>query len=236
VVASVEDPCVSTNARGLDGTIRHWEGIAAAGIESIVIVGGVLAAALHIFSTKEEIWEPSTRSTHLEVLAERPNSEDEVHLDDRHQSDKTNGEDPGKATCESTAMLLQHRRKHSALVLDDQVHQDVSHVKDEADDSVIEIQPHVGLQAVHYSPNCCQDEGQAKKAESRIEGLCGKVDIEPKCWDLENDVARGSGNVEDVLHKVEKQDNLHPERKGASTAELVQWPDHLSVRSHWILL
>jgi len=62
----------------------------------------------------------------------------------------------------------------------------------------------VGFKAVCDPPNCCEDEGQAKKAKSRIEGLCGEVDIEPKSWYLEDDVACGSGYVEDVLNEVKK--------------------------------
>jgi len=109
MVASIEDSCVATNARCLDGTISHWEGRSTtAGIESIVVVGGILATALHIIGTKEEIWKPCTRSTHLEVFAERPDGKDEVHLDDCDQSDEANGQDPCEATCEGAAMFLQH--------------------------------------------------------------------------------------------------------------------------------
>jgi len=107
------------------------------------------------------------------------------------------------------------------LVLDDQINQYVAHVEDEAQDGVVEIQPHVSFKPVGDPPHCSEDEGQAKQAKGRIERLGGKVDVEPKGWDLENDVACGSGYVEDVLHEVEEQDYLNPERQGAPTAELV---------------
>jgi len=118
-------------------------------------------------------------------------------------------------------MPLQDRRKHGALVLDDQVNQDVAHVEDEAQDGVEEIHPHMSFQSVCNSPKCGEDKRKAKKAKRRVERLSGKVDIEPEGWDLENYVACGSCYVKDILDQIEKQDDLNPKRKGAPTAELI---------------
>jgi len=229
MVASVEDRPVAANTRSLNCTICKREAWSGVGVQPIVIVRGELPAALHVICTEEKLWEPSATATSLQVFAERPDCKDEVHLDDGHRCDKADGQDPCEATCEGAPVLLQYRWKHRTLVLDDEVDEDVSHVQDEADDGIHEIQPHVSFQPIHDSPYRCEDEGDAEQTKGRIEGLRGKVDVEPEGGDLENNVTRGSSYVEDVLHEVEKQYYFDPERQGATTAELIQWPDHPSI-------
>mmetsp|Transcript_33195 Transcript_33195/g.94389 ORF Transcript_33195/g.94389 Transcript_33195/m.94389 type:complete len:221 (+) Transcript_33195:237-899(+) len=186
----------------------------------------VPSLGVRLLRALEEVGKPNAAATRLEVLGKRPHGVDEVHLDDRDLSDDQCGGDAHEATSEGAPMLLQYPRHLVAQVFSHEEAHQPARVDDETDDHVAEVQPDMAFEAPERAPEPGEDERKPQQAERGVERLSGQAIARRDHGDLEDDVAEGCYDVEQVLHQVEEQDEHDAEGQRAAAAELARRPRH----------